>query len=189
MTVRPDEELRPQRKAPFHDGFPMRHDIAGGGRPQLLDRGRRRVGVAPHVVESVFPVDRDPRLAQPLFQRVLKDILRQDHHEGECSAKLGKLHLGLTRGAIVERDLLDASSAFDHRGRQPHLVQEPEGPRVQGAGITAHRRAFLAVDDSYLDARLSQQDSGQQTHWPRPNHQDFRSLFSHTLPFCVCAFL
>ena len=133
----------------------------------------------------MVPVDRYSRLAQPLFQHVLKDILRQDHHEGKRSAELGQLHFGLARGAVVERDLLDAPPALDDRRRQPHPVQQLERARVQGAGITARRRAFLAVNDPYLDARLGQQDGGQQPHRPRPNHQDFRSFFSHTVPSSV----
>ena len=53
----------------------------------------------------MVPVDRYSRLAQPLFQHILEDILRQDHHEGKFPAQLGKLHFGLPRRAVVERDL------------------------------------------------------------------------------------
>ncbi len=108
----------------------------------------------------MVPVHRDSRFAQPLFQRILENILRQDHHERKRPAEFGQVHLGLARGAVVERDLFDAPPLLDDRRREAHSIQQLERARVQGAGVTARRRAFLAVNDPHLNAGFGQQDRG-----------------------------
>jgi len=183
VSVGPDEELRVKGTAGFNDRFPMWDDVASGSAFEFFDRDGEGFRLLTKALEAMIPMDGDAGGQKSLFQQTFQSALREDEQKGELAAQFGEMDFGVALVALIKGKTLDTPTTFDGRLGQAESIEEPQGARMQCAGIAAGGGFGLAIDQCDFQPPFGEDQGGPKAYWPRSDNQDFGLCLAHNISF------